>query len=285
MVKRSRWARYVVVLGATLFVGGLAWVALWNYFRRAYPEEIKYEFHLPWLARLTVFFGSGLLLLVVVQTAVRLSRVHKRATVIGGVIPLVGTFAGYLILNWPQREMKRLVIQVASVEVGKTKLDDWHRELEQARVRNWNVSCNHQQTCSIEWQGENKILHSLRLAPSSRVMAVVNFKDGVASEINVWMEIDDAPDVMGVAYPGTGAAVHQAADNRFCNQHYSTYVKQHGPHCWRVVTMDSCVLAEEHAKAFAINSHCLETIGGCKTPEEILPEVLNSSDPCAQFGK
>jgi hypothetical protein len=202
LVNRSIWARWVGVLGATFFTVGLAWVALWNYFHRGYPEEIKYEFHLPWLARLTVFFGLGMLLIASARVATRLLLVHKRATLIVGAIIVVVTVVVYLILSWPQRELEKFLNQVATVEVGKTRLDDWSKQLEQARIWNWNTSCDHQQTCSIEWQGENKILHRLRLAPRSGALAEVTFNHGVASEINVWVEIDDAPDVTGVMYPG-----------------------------------------------------------------------------------
>ena len=89
-------------------------------------------------------------------------------------------------------------------------------------------------------------------------------------------KIDDAPDANGAMYPGTGATVHQATDTRSCNQHYSTYARQNGQHYWAVVTMDSCVLPEDRAKALAINSGCLAKIGGCKSPEGILPQVFGN---------
>ena len=108
----------------------------------------------------------------------------------------------------------------------------------------------------------------------------MQFKDGIASEIFIWVELEDVPDDSEGIYPGTGATVHLGAATRSCNPHYSTFVKaNNGGRRWRVVRMDSCVLPEERAKALAISSGCLARIGGCKTPEEILPRV--SENPLA----
>lgn len=90
------------------------------------------------------------------------------------------------------------------------------------------------------------------------------------------MGIDDSPDTAGVMRPGTGATVHQGVVGDTCNQHYSSYTKESDQHYWKVVTMDSCVLRAERAKALAINSGCLSRIGGCRTADAILPKVFGS---------
>jgi hypothetical protein len=199
----------------------------------------------------------------------------KNAILITAATILAVTIALYLVVTSPQRELDRFLNQVAHVEVGKTKLEEWRKQLEQMHLSNWSVSCE-QQTCGVGWRGDNTTLYRLRLAPKSTVAAEVGFKDGIASEINVWAEIDGSPDAAGVMQPGTGATVHQAATRGTCSQHYSTYTKQSGRHYWRVVTMDLCVLPEDRMKALAINSGCLTRLGGCKTAEAILPQVLSS---------
>ena len=70
----KKWPRWLGTLGAFLFVGGMAWVAVLNYSDRDYSEAIKYEVRLPWTPRLLVFFGSALLVIVGVQSALRYFR-------------------------------------------------------------------------------------------------------------------------------------------------------------------------------------------------------------------
>ncbi len=69
--KRPRW---VGALGAALFVGGMTWLGLFNYSHRDYPEAIKYELRLPWTARLMVFFGLALLVIVGVRIGLHYLR-------------------------------------------------------------------------------------------------------------------------------------------------------------------------------------------------------------------
>ncbi len=89
------------------------------------------------------------------------------------------------------------------MEVGKTKLDDWRVGINKAHLSR-SFSCEGQ-ICASEVSFENKLLHRLHLAPRSSVRAEVQFKGGIASEIYVWVEMEDAPDAAGVMYPGTGA--------------------------------------------------------------------------------
>jgi hypothetical protein len=179
----------------------------------------------------------------------------------------------YLVVTLPRRSLDHFLKQVAMVEIGKTKLDDSRIQVERAQLSNWNQTCDHS-PCSIGWRGENKLLQRLRLSPRTGIEADVQFTDGIASGIDVWVEIDDAPDVAGIMYPGTGARVHEARGNQPCNSHYSSYVKAHGSRSWGVVKMDSCVLPEDRTKALAINTACLTRIGGCKNVDEILPRIL-----------
>jgi len=197
----------------------------------------------------------------------------KTAILTAATIIVVVAAVLYFAVRSPQKELNRFLNQVATVEVGKTELADWRTQLERAHLSNWSMACD-QQTCNVGWRGENKLLHELRLAPRSVVECDVQFKNGIASGMDIWVEIDDTADASGATYPGTGAMVHQPPDSRSCTQHYSTYVKQRGQRYWGVVTMDSCALPEDRAKALAINSGCLAEIGGCKSPEAILPQVF-----------
>jgi hypothetical protein len=199
----------------------------------------------------------------------------KTAILTAAVILLVAAVALYVNATSPQKELNRFLNQVATLEVGKTELPDWRTRLERAHLSNWSMACD-QQTCNVRWRGENKLLHKLRLAPRSVVECDVQFKNGIASGMDIWVEIDDTADASGAMYPGTGVTVHQATDSRSCNQHYSTYTKQKGQRYWGVATMDSCVLPEDRARALAITTGCLARIGGCKSPEAILPQVFGN---------
>ena len=199
---------------------------------------------------------------------------RTRAVVLfAGVSVALAVAIIYLVAALPRRSLDHFLKQVATVEIGKTRLDEWRIQVDRGRLSNWDETCDHS-ICSIVWRGENTPLQRLRLSPRTRVEVDVQFKDGIASGIEVWIEIDDASDVSGTIYPGTGATVHEAKANQLCNSHYSSYVKARGQRSWGVVTMDSCVLPEDRARALAINTACLTRIGGCKRVDEILPQVF-----------
>ncbi|MGA8430096.1 MAG: hypothetical protein WB729_09765 [Candidatus Sulfotelmatobacter sp.] len=119
------------------------------------------------------------------------------------------------------------------------------------------------------------MLHKLQLAPLSGIVATVKFKNGIASEIYVYLEIDDR-DAAGTMQPGTGATIHLSAQSQSCAQHFCTYLTQRWGYPWAVVEMDSDASKEAQAKALAIKTGCLIKIGGCKKPEVILPQVFGS---------
>ena len=128
--------------------------------------------------------------------------------------------------------------------------------------------------CDVSWLGKNTVLHALHLAPLTAANATVEFKDGVASEIKVMVEVADAADATGRMYPGTGATIVQSAEKKSCNQNYISLIKERGTHTWAIVTMDSCVLPPNRAKALDVNSACLARLGGCRTGAAILPSVF-----------
>jgi hypothetical protein len=174
----------------------------------------------------------------------------------------------------PRRNLDRCLRELAAVEVGKTTWDVWHQRVDLNSREGSGFACQ-QQDCSFAFI--NSLLSKLRLAPRTIIAAQLQFKRGIASEIYVWVEVNDAPDAAGVMYAGTGATIHQTVKVQDCNQHYSSYAQQRGQHLWGIVTMDSCVSAEDHAKAFIVNCSCLTKLGGCKTPDAILPQVFGKS--------
>jgi hypothetical protein len=176
----------------------------------------------------------------------------------------------FALIGLPQRNLDRFLVQLASVELGKTEIEAWRARLETAHVKNVTLVCKGA-GCSTSWRTDNRLLHGLHLAPLTGVEADVSFKDGVASEIYVWTEIED-----GVGeVPGSGATVHDINDTQSCHREYSAYIKQNRGYHWAIVTMDSCVEPSDKAKALAINTACLIRIGGCKSGEAIVPEVFN----------
>jgi hypothetical protein len=199
----------------------------------------------------------------------------KKAILVTSLAICVGAvFAFYFGITASQRQLDAFLKRVSQVEIGKTKFEDWRKEFQQAPISNV-VFGGDQQTASISWRGQNKTLYKLRLAPLSTIQATVEFKNGTASDIYIWTEINDALDANGAALAGTGATVHQIIEAPSCSENYSTFIKQNGSHRWVTITMDHCISQAARLKAFAVDSSCLSRIGGCKTAEAIVPAVFN----------
>ncbi len=182
----------------------------------------------------------------------------------------------YLAIMSPRRDFERFLKQVATVEIGKTMLEDWRGQVVRAQISNLVFTCQ-QQDCGVGMRAENKLLYKLRLAPRSGVDASVRFKNGIASEIYIIFVIAGKND-KGEWYDDRGIVVQQSIDQPgACHPHYGLLVKNRngvGDRYWARVSMDSCVTPEERAKALAINSVCLTMLGGCKTVEAIIPQVF-----------
>jgi hypothetical protein len=201
---------------------------------------------------------------------------RKRTLILSlSALLVVGLIVGYIALTAPKRRIDRFLTEVANVEIGATKLQDWREQLRAAGLQGASFSCEGE-NCTISEQAQIKALSTLRLAPLSGVAASVNFKEGIASEIYVWLEIDDH-DIAGAMEPGTGATIRLSMQSQSCPQHYCTYVRERWGHPWGVVVMDSAASRKERTRAFAINTDCLTRIGGCKKIETILPQVFGKS--------
>jgi hypothetical protein len=92
----------------------------------------------------------------------------------------------YLVIISPRRSLEHFLRELTMIEIGKTSLEDWHRQLERRHLSSATFKCD-QGTCGIGWRGENKTLPRLRLAPNTVVDASVGFKDGIANEIYITM--------------------------------------------------------------------------------------------------
>jgi hypothetical protein len=186
----------------------------------------------------------------------------------GTMLALVGVVFMYLLIVAPRRNLDQFLKQVAKVEIGKTKLENWKKQVDRAHIANLFLKCDGE-VCSIGWHGENTFLRRLRLAPRTLISANVSFKEGVASEIYV---VIDVPYGDVESFDDIVVVVRQSMDNASaCDPHYHVlrkYGEQTG------VGMGPCVSPQDRARALAINTLCLSRIGGCKTVESILPEVF-----------
>jgi hypothetical protein len=184
----------------------------------------------------------------------------------------------YEVISSPRRSLDHFLREVAAIEVGKTKVEDWRRQVDRAQLSHVTFKCD-QRTCGIGWHGENSLLRRMRLAPRTIVDASVEFKDGIASEIYIILVIQKRDDKREW-HDDRGVVVREIADSSsVCDQHYRLNVKERnrvGDRYWATVAMDSCVSPEDRARAIAINSSCLTRIGGCKTVESMIPQVLGS---------
>ncbi len=138
----------------------------------------------------------------------------------------------YLFVTSPRRNLDRFLKQVATVELGKTKLDDWRKQVEQARIS--NVSINHFQgqfegQVTIGWHGQNSLLQKLRLAPQTMVDASVGFKNGTANEINISLQLD-CGDHDGIWYPDISVIAEKSMwDAPAGNWYYNLIKRGTGP--------------------------------------------------------
>jgi hypothetical protein len=184
---------------------------------------------------------------------------------------------GYLAVMSPRRSLDRFLAQVATVQIGKTRLDDWRVQVGLAQLSSLIVKCD-QRTCGIGWRGENSLLQKLHLAPRSVVDASVGFEDGIASAIYIVLTVEKRDD-KGEWRDDRGVVVQQNTTkiSGTCRQHYRLNVLKRygvGDRYWATVEMDSCVTPDDRARAIAINTSCLTRVSGCKTVESMVPRVF-----------
>jgi len=193
-------------------------------------------------------------------------------------IAIVSMAAVYSAVTSPRRSLDRFLAQVATVEVGKTRLDEWRRRVERDKYSIFTTGCD-QQTCGIGWRGENGLLQRLHLAPRTVVDASVGFEDGIATGTYIILTIGKR-DEHGEWRDDKGVVVQQSRTKipSECLQDYRVDVLKRygiGDRFWATVGMESCVAPAARARAIAINTSCLTKIGSCKTVEEMLPRVFS----------
>jgi hypothetical protein len=178
----------------------------------------------------------------------------------------------YALITAPRRNLDRFLREVATVEIGKTKLEDWRRQVERGHISNVTLKFIQGQWV-IGWSGENKLLRKLRLGPETIVGASVGFKDGIASEISIIVEVGN--DKFDPPYD-TGVVVRQHVGFPSACQplHFDVRRGIRPQAGWAKVAMDPCASPQDRARALAVNTSCLTRIGGCKTVESILPQVF-----------
>jgi hypothetical protein len=192
----------------------------------------------------------------------------RRRNLIALGIGSVATLAiMYILITSPRRNFDRFLKEVATVEIGKTKLEDWRSQVNRAHISNVSFRCD-QGVCGIGCRGENRVLWRLRLARRTIASGGVEFKDGVASEIYVMLAVQ-SPE-QNVRFADPLVVVRQSTDAP-CDPHYRVARE----HYMQVgVGMSPCVSAQDRARALAINTSCLTRIAGCRTVESILPQVF-----------
>jgi hypothetical protein len=204
----------------------------------------------------------------------------KKAVLITAMstVSFISIVVGHLVVASPRRSLDRFLAQVATVEVGTTRLDRWRTQVEQDRHSILTAGCD-QRTCGIGWRGENRLLQKLHLAPRTVADASVGFEDGIASAIYIVLTVEKRDD-KGEWRDDRGVVVQQNTTTipGACRQHYRLDVLKRygvGDHYWATVGMDPCVTPDDRARAIAINTSCLTRIGGCKTVESMMPQVFS----------
>jgi hypothetical protein len=182
----------------------------------------------------------------------------------------------YRAITLPRTSLDRFMRQLATVEVGRTKRDDFRRQMDRAGLSDLAFPCG-EHGCGYSLHVENTALNKLRLAPVTIAESSVTFTDGIASETRIMLGIA-ARGENGQFSGDKTVVVRESTDVPSpCHTHYDLLVR----HNYRAfqgdtasLRMDPCVSPEDRVKALAINSACLATIGGCKTIESMLPQVF-----------
>jgi hypothetical protein len=189
---------------------------------------------------------------------------------------ITATIFLYRAIIAPRRNVDLFMKQVSTVEIGKTKLEDWRRQLAEAQISSLILPCEGQ-ACGVGLQRENRLLRKLRLAPPTTIDASVGFKNGVANGIYILFAIA-GKNSQGELFTDKGVVVSLRDDRpEACHSDYKLAVKERngvGDRFWATVSMDSCISSVNREKALAINTACLTKIGGCTTVEDIIPEVF-----------
>jgi hypothetical protein len=80
------------------------------------------------------------------------------------VAAVVAAMLAFITVTAPRRDLHRFMKDLGTVEVGKTKLEDWRHKVGEAQLAGLIFVCD-QQTCGVGLQRENKLLHKFRMAP------------------------------------------------------------------------------------------------------------------------
>ena len=107
----------------------------------------------------------------------------KKASFISVALLLATVLVLYqFLIQAPQKRLDRFLLEIAKVEVGKTKLDIWRKQVDQAHLPNSIFHCEGQ-SCNISWRGDNMLLHKLRLAPLTTVRTLCAINGALATDV------------------------------------------------------------------------------------------------------
>ena len=159
------------------------------------------------------------------------------------------------------RNLARFLQEIASVEIGKTRLQDWRDQVAKAHISNVEFQCE-QEICGSVLLANNSLLDRLGLAPLTNAQAGVAFQNGIAFDIYVIFATTRVYDANGNARDDKGVVVRESFDHHSCEAIYNVKLDnpQEGPY-WVTISMGSCTSQESRAKALALNTACLTKIG------------------------
>jgi hypothetical protein len=187
---------------------------------------------------------------------------------------------GYLYyrVSIPKNELARYMKLVRKVEVGETRLEEFRKAIEQEQFSQFAFPCR-EDICGYSFKGRNELLHKMGLAPLSVVESTVSFKEGIASEIYVVLEVRSAS-YEEKDFAEKTVVIRQSTDTPpKCPSRYRLTEKHFGDTksiSGISIAMDGCVTSEDRLRALSINAGCLSRVGGCKSVQSILPAVFST---------
>jgi hypothetical protein len=172
------------------------------------------------------------------------------------------------------RSAGRLLAALQSVEIGRTTYDDVLRIKAEYNGTTGQERCT-PDSCAIDFQIENKWIHSLHLAPRTIVWAFIGVQRGHVKGLMAKM-------IVGGNNPSevTGAFIEESdlqPDLRPFSFQFSQGIGQANAH------LDGAATPTQRALAFKFNIACLYKPGGCKNAGEIVPGWLAEKEKDPNF--
>ena len=184
-----------------------------------------------------------------------------------GVITAMGLYIAAVVNT--RRQAQKFLATTAQLKIGASTYDDTRHLLEPYRNHMRNSDPCTPNHCTWNFAFRNTLLSALHLAPVTEFTGSLTFEDGLLST--------------RVEYLGQGTCcVHHiiegrslVAPNDRSQPNFSVTLQrtEDGFPSKAIVMLTPQATPEQRQAAYAVDLRCLDKIGGCKSAEELSPQI------------